>query len=319
MGLFRYFGAFIFIVWISCANAKIEGLVFDASNNAEGVRILSIRFNSMPGVLYELHKTNDLNEWASSGETLFGNGSQIEFKVSTNQSAEFYKIKEGIGPTFLSSLTEIEYPIHVHLPAGYENSFKDYPVIYATDGQWYSDSFSQEIERQGKEVILVAIEQGPNNRRATDYLLPGAETYFQFLLTELIPAIEHLYRADPDERSISGASYGGLFVGIVLLMDDVESPNFKNYLCFDASFWQHRRLTIRLEDERYQRSNIMNANLFLSSSLLYQSNDSYVSSFKLRLESLNYSGLNIIRKSYNVNHDDVGDPSFADALRLMFE
>src|SRR5690606_17712370 len=135
--------------------------------------------------------------------------------------------------------------------------------------------FSNIIDAQRKDIILVAIEQGPNDRRATDYRLPGAQTYFSFLTTELLPAIENDYRVDTENRTLVGTSYGGILSGLALLMDDVVNPAFKNYLSFDPSFYEHQGLTRQVEQTRFNASNEIHANLVLTSATL-RGNDIYV-------------------------------------------
>ena len=163
----------------------------------------------------------------------------------------------------------------------------------------------------------MAIEQGPNDRRATDYPLPGALRYFDFLKSELIPTIENDYRILATERTLSGTSYGGVFVGVALLIDDTENPLFKNYLSFDPSFYVHQSQTSQLESARFNASNNMRATVMFSSALL-RGNDQYVTWFKGLLDARNYRGLNIIRTSYRVDHNDVAGPSFDDALNMLF-
>ena len=45
----------------------------------------------------------------------------------------------------------------------------------------------------------------------------GAEQFLHFLQTELIPFIDSSYRTNPNDRAITGHSFGGLFVLYALL------------------------------------------------------------------------------------------------------
>lgn len=213
-----------------------------------------------------------------------------------------------------SAITGISYPLHIYLPADYGLSDKTYPVIYATDGQWIFQGFADAIDQQAIDVILVAIEQGPNDRRSVDYLLPGARRYFSFLTTELLPDMERDYRIDSSRRILSGTSYGGVLVGAALLLDDPVAPHFAYYLCFDASFYVHPEASRQLMTERYNASQILAANLVLTSATTI-GNDIHVSQFQQQLQQLNFTGLDILRKKYPVHHNDVAQPSFEDSLR----
>src|SRR5690606_8529401 len=176
--------------------------------------LLRLRFETVAGVEYRLRESEDLATWSDAGQSVAGDGAAKEFVAELSGGARFYDVAASLGDTFVSKITGIAYPFRVYAPAGYGSGAKTYPIIYATDGQWYGEGFSQAIKSKGKEIILVAIEQGPDDRRATDYTLPGARAYFKFLTTELLPAVESVYRVDPKQRGLSGASYGGLFVGM---------------------------------------------------------------------------------------------------------
>lgn len=217
----------------------------------------------------------------------------------------------------VSAVTGITYPVHIYLPEDYASSNKSYPVIYATDGQWIFNGFAAALDDKSLDVILVAIEQGPNDRRSVDYLLPGARQYFLFLTTELLPTIERDYRVDTTQRTLSGTSYGGILVAAVLLLDDVVQPHFRNYLSFDASFYVHPHATADLQTERYNASHELPATLVLTSATKI-GNDAHVTSFQRKLEARNFNGLKIYRKKYAVHHNNVAEPSFADALDLIF-
>lgn len=219
--------------------------------------------------------------------------------------------------SIVSTVTGVTYPVSIYLPEGYATSNKSYPVIYATDGQWIFNGFSAALDGKSLEAILVAIEQGPNDRRSVDYLLPGARQYFLFLTTELLPFIERDYRVESTQRTLSGTSYGGVLVAAVLLLDDVVQPHFKNYLSFDASFYAHPQATAELLAERFNASHELHATLMLTSATTI-GNDVHVTQFQQALEAKSFNGLKIHRKKYAVHHNDVAGPSFADALDLIF-
>lgn len=275
-----------------------------------------IRFLSEENQVYELLQSDNLSDWQRVGETLVGSGNEELFKTTTFPTGQFFQVSES--DTYLSETTGTEYPYRVYVPPGYHLGSKSYPVIYATDGQWLFDEFREAIVEQGKEVILVGIDEGPEERRLVDYTSPGSTDYYQFLITEFLPFFESHGRVDPGERTICGTSVGGLFVGLVLLMDDVEAPSFKNYLSFDGSFWWDRSFLDQLEQTRFEASSSLNATLFLSSALGASNNDGVVSQFESQLAARNFSGLTIIRRSYDVDHGDVAGPSFREALELLF-
>lgn len=324
-GMFRdmlpcSFRSLILLAFLVCGGSLFGAprLEFESAGvEAAGMRC-DLRTEGTLGLRYTLLRSENGKDWLSAGEHQLGGGGELGFTWRGDASAILFKLKVEVNESLTSKVTAIEYPIHVYVPEGYGESERRYPVIYATDGQWISNGFSAAIREKGKEVILVTIEQGPGDRRATDYRLPGAVDYFRVLKEELIPAVESVYRIDAEERSICGTSYGGLLVGLVLLMDDVEEPLFKNYLSFDGSFYEHRTATNALEQARYEASNRLEGTFYMTSATRYPNNNAVVTQFENKLEARGYQGLRIIRKSYAVVHNDVAQPSFDEALDTLF-
>ncbi len=123
------------------------------------------------------------------------------------------------------------FHIYVRLPQNYaDNPQKRYPVVYLLDGDSLfpilaSNHLFLNFDDKLPEAIVVGIAYGsfehPTNRRGYDYSWPapdardhqgGAGAFHKFLATELVPAIEEDYRADPARRILFGQSRGGHFV-----------------------------------------------------------------------------------------------------------
>ncbi|MDQ8186028.1 alpha/beta hydrolase-fold protein [Pelagicoccus sp. SDUM812002] len=271
-----------------------------------------------PGVSYTLLRSNDLVNWTEVSGDSFESTSSDSVEWERGGIATFFKIRASMLDSIPSQITSIDYPVHVVLPDGYENSQKRFPIIYATDGQWVTGGFSSAVTERKKQLILVTIEQGPGDRRAIDFRLPGAYNYIRFIEEELLPSVESIYRVNTSERTFCGTSYGGLLVGLVFLLDDVENPLFKNYLSFDGSFWSSAATLYSLENERYAASKRKNATLYLTSATGFQNNDRWVTNFQNRIESRGYEGLTVVRRSYPVEHNDVAQPSFDAALEFLY-
>lgn len=296
-----------------------SGLTIERATQADDAVTMRISVPTLRGVRYELRGSVDLLDWQETVASFSGNGETQAFEYAISSDARFFKVNRSLQDSFVSAITGIAYPVHVYLPSSYaSDTSRRFPIIYATDGQWIFNGFSGMIAAKNKQVILVAIEQGPGDRRAIDYTPPGSANYFRFLVDELIPAVESVYRVDPLERTLSGTSYGGLLVGYALLMDDVERPAFRNYLSFDGSFGYFQSQTIALENSRYAASSSLKATLLLTSATAYPNNDYWVTWFRNRLNSRHYQGLEILRSSYPVVHNDIADPSFNAALDLLF-
>lgn len=211
-----------------------------------------------------------------------------------------------------SEYTGINYPVHVFLPNDYSNQKEKYPVIYATDGQWLADIYTVTKE---KDIILVAIEQGPENRRFIDY---GQDVgaYFNFLTKELLPFVEDKYRVDSGQRAVVGTSLGGFFVGYALLVDNVDAPYFSIYAAFDGAFWFASPALQNINKARRDLSGKMNATVFLTGTR--RGNERHVRRFHRDLENAGYEGLEIIRSTYWVRHVDITYPSVVAMVEALY-
>ncbi len=123
-----------------------------------------------------------------------------------------------------------EYELHVYLPSGYEKKDKKYPVVYLMDSQWDFSLVSSIFGEQYydgfvPELIIVGVTWGgtkpdPESLRVRDYIPTnaeglkqsgGADKFLDFMKIELFPFVESNYKADKENRSLMGCSFGGLF------------------------------------------------------------------------------------------------------------
>lgn len=143
-----------------------------------------------------------------------------------------------------SAVTGHAYRIEVALPVTYQaEEGRTYPVLYAIDAHHAFALLTAlhralRVEAQVPEIIIVAIGYGPPgtpfpvfaSRRtldlspARDTLMErrippfagalgsgGADAFLGALHTEIIPLVERMYRARPDDRALFGHSMGALF------------------------------------------------------------------------------------------------------------
>jgi len=151
-----------------------------------------------------------------------------------------------------STQLETEKNIWIYLPASYQTSTKNYPVLYLQDaqnlfdkstsyaGEWRVD---ETLDSLNLDMIVVGIEHG--NAKRIDELTPyahpehkggNAEAYLNFITKTLKPHIDSQYRTKPTAAStfIGGSSLGGLFAFYSIL----KHPEiFSKALVFSPSFW----------------------------------------------------------------------------------
>lgn len=163
--------------------------------------------------------------------TLFPAQAQRISKVSGQVPLDHLPSLRGDYFPIHSEAVDRPFHIYVRLPAEYDaSSEQSYPVVYLLDGDslfpilaahhlflTYDDGLP--------EAIVVGIAYGDFNstvnRRDVDFMAPapelspeeaGAPAFLDFLESELVPAIEQRYRADPSRRILFGQSHGGSFV-----------------------------------------------------------------------------------------------------------
>ncbi len=211
--------------------------------------------------------------------------------------------------TITSQNTKVTYGFTVYLPAGYDHSGKNYPIIYVTDGQWYTD-FAYILDKKSKDVIMVAIDEGHRGRRMKDFLFEGSPLYTKFLKEEFIPLIEATYRGN-SERTFVGVSAGGLLGAYLLSIEPVGSPYFKNYMLIDGAMFGVTAPTIAAEEQRFNLSKSLAVHVLLAGTP--QGNGWFVNAYEKRYSSRSYNNFQISNKEFRVTHDEMGPLAF-DAL-----
>ena len=130
------------------------------------------------------------------------------------------------------------FHIYVRLPETYQaDESARYPVVYVLDGDSLFPILAAShlfltVDEGLPDAIVVGIAYGsfdPSiNRRGFDFTAPGenadpdrggAPAFHDFLKSELLPRIEHDYRADPSRRVLFGQSAGGSMVLYSALTD----------------------------------------------------------------------------------------------------
>lgn len=214
----------------------------------------------------------------------------------------------------VSKHTGIDYPYSVYLPPQYASSQKRYPVIYVTDGQW-NKGLANYLELQNKEYIMVAIAQGPENRREVDYLMPGAKAYMAFLKQELVPEIDTRFRT-ARHRSFYGQSLGGALGALLLTQETGQQPFFNEYLLSDPTISALPPGIVAEEDNQRRQNPRLPLKLLLASTA--QGNGLMVDTYEKRFTARHFQDLHIRHAKYNtMTHEEMGPPSFADFLQYL--
>jgi enterochelin esterase-like enzyme len=218
---------------------------------------------------------------------------------------------------FQSSITGVNYDYHVYIPPEYDlEPDRKFPVMYVTDAQFDTTFQAQMLDFMQLPVIMVSIGEGPPRRRATDYILPGVQQYFNFFTEEFIPHIENQYRIDPTDRTIQGNSAGGTACVAFLILDEHYPSIFKNHICMDP---YNTPSLFNLLQLRVDSGVILEKTLFISSAGGNNGFETSVRRFLRQLRSHHIAELEIVERHYNVSHSDIVWASLEDAYSTVFQ
>lgn len=230
-----------------------------------------------------------------------------------------------INSTLKSASTGSTYPLQVFLPESYATGTTNLPVIYATEGDaQYGgpnrsrfDTFKEVMQRRGTQAILVGI--GGTGWRGTDFLMPGAAKYLDFIVKELAPAIERQYRADPKRRALSGLSHGGYFVVAALILEARAGlpPSFSHYLSTECSVGEHTSPAGVQAFEKQIDGRPVPATLFLAGASGGNHPLIGIPLFN-QMASQKLPGLVMLKAEYNTSHVGADLPAFEEALQRFF-
>ncbi|MCB0457304.1 MAG: alpha/beta hydrolase-fold protein [Flavobacteriaceae bacterium] len=189
----------------------------------------------------------------------------VTFQVSISQEKKPFSIGETL--SFYSEILQEDRVLNIYLPNGYENSSKQYPVIYLLDGSTDEDfihiaglvqfgSFSW--INMIPETIVVGIA---NVDRKKDFTYPStdkgyvkkypmtghSENFIQFLEVEVQPYIEKSYNVT-EEKTLIGQSLGGLLATEILF----KKPDiFNNYIIVSPSLWYDYESLLKMTPKDY--------------------------------------------------------------------
>jgi predicted alpha/beta superfamily hydrolase len=217
---------------------------------------------------------------------------------------------------FYSTSTDWTYLIHVYLPAGYDATSIEYPVMYQLDGQSRFTPGADVLDEKAKKLVLVSIATVPA-RRPIDYLLPGTYDFYNFLTVELIPFIESRYRIDQNNRTLMGHSLGGSFTGVALLIDQPERNYFKSYIVSDAVFREDQAIQIiAMEQQLSTLAESLPVDLIIGTGL--RGNVVSNSGFNALFVDSAYADLNRHYFEFDATHEETFFLTFRRAVDVLF-
>jgi predicted alpha/beta superfamily hydrolase len=181
-----------------------------------------------------------------------------------------------------SSVVDDVFKIHVYLPRGYEDMPGPLPVVYLLDAEYSFGAVAYAIRRLVKDgmippVLLVGIAyEVPYDdyyaRRERDFTPTAvyledfphagyAASFARVLGEEVIPFINRTYRVDPNDRTIMGLSFSGLFATYLLFR---EPGLFNRYVITSPSLWWDDGILFRYEAEHWEATQSLPAQVYFA-------------------------------------------------------
>ena len=199
----------------------------------------------------------------------------ILYNSATIAQEDSEPITIGFEQQIESNILQETRPLLIHLPNGYEEGDKQYPVIYLLDGRGHfhhTTGTMQFLARSGRmpEMIIVGI---PNTTDRTRDLTPvitgdekrfatagGADNMVKFINDELVPFIDKKYRTTPYKLLI-GHSFGGLFA-IHAMVHHAEV--FNAYVAISPSLWWDNQVLVDQADSFLEKNPEYKASLYMT-------------------------------------------------------
>jgi uncharacterized protein len=239
-----------------------------------------------------------------------------------------------------SKIMNDRYKLFIGYPENYNpNRIKPYPVLYLPDGNWIEDFSSVGTHgilgmiykwiKSGNipDLIFVAIgypnNQEPATQRQRDFLFDKkADKYFSFMKNELTPYLEGLYNIDPNDRTLLGYSYGGVFSFYTAMQYYADTNRlFKNIMAGDPSLWYPGTTStcFDLEQAYSAKTDSMPVNYFMATGDTASTNAVFVKLMNSVLVSKKYKGLNNKLEIFPyADHLKCNFPAYEEALYWFF-
>lgn len=170
-----------------------------------------------------------------------------------------------------SAINGITYSLYVRTPLSHASGDRRHPVIVTLDADYSFPIVANHLEHladrmnQAPEAIVVSVAypgvypdhdryRAERTRDYTPVFWPdggygpkfqaasgGGPKFLRMLAEEALPLIDRLFQTDPDDRTLVGHSYGGLFGAWVL---QTQPQLFNRYLLVSPSLWYADRMML---------------------------------------------------------------------------
>jgi predicted alpha/beta superfamily hydrolase len=222
-----------------------------------------------------------------------------------------------------------DFEIHVIVPAGYEDTADRYPVVYFLDAYDTQIGLVRERLVDLPAVIAVGIGYPGSDHRNRDYAFPadpvypesgGADRFYTFLDTELLPSIDADYRSD-GQRVLVGHSLGGYFTTFALLQTTSTHRPFSGFVALSPALQLASGWIFGLEAEVAQRETDMAVALYTNVGEIESAYfNAYFDELVARLGSRSYPSFRLMAERVpEANHCCTETPGWSAGLPFVLQ
>ena len=251
-----------------------------------------------------------------------------------------------------SKLVGETFTVRVQLPESYQFTENKYPVLYVLDGDasfglaasvmsYINLGANFGLGKNIPEMIVVSIgyerggipwlltrvrdftptEDSSFNYNNPNFVVPAsgkAEAFYKFILEELNPGLNDLFRIDAEMSVLATHSMGGVFAAYTLFG---QTQAFKKVIMACPFVGWDERAVFKMQEEYAKTHKELKADIFLcvtsaepTPPYIEEVNDFYKS-----LQAAGYEGLNCTLVNYpEDNHFSVWAKAFIDGLAYVF-
>ncbi|MEM7048508.1 MAG: alpha/beta hydrolase-fold protein [Acidobacteriota bacterium] len=156
---------------------------------------------------------------------------------------------------------EMSFPLVQQIVLSLQSGFEMPPVLIVGIG--YPGGFRENSVRRTRDYTPTpdpVFTKFARRWGGSDGTSGEAASFLRFIREELKPFVEASYPANPDDATIFGASFGGLFATYALL----EAPDtFQRYVIGSPSLWWDKRVIFELEKQYAAAHENLHARVFI--------------------------------------------------------
>jgi predicted alpha/beta superfamily hydrolase len=238
-----------------------------------------------------------------------------------------------------SKASNEEYSLFIYTPRDYKQTNKTYPVVYLLDADYTFGIARDAVESMtfGKDIpnmIIVGVAYGKSfddwfSKRTRDMtptndttakMFPGGggcDKFYNFIKDELVSYVDKNFRVVPNERTLIGYSFGGLFSFYTMF----KSPDlFNRYLIISPSLWWDNKLAFNWETEYANTYSDLYPKIVMTYGEKEWGMGDNVKQMHDVLKTRNYPGLNLTYwETKEQTHTSIFPIAFVNGIKAIFK